>query len=46
MIATRRGKDAEIVYRTRCIPASSRSGWYPQVRIMIRVGIREASKKM
>lgn len=46
MIDNRRGKDAETVYKIRCIPASRRSGWYPQVRIMISVGIREASKKM
>lgn len=45
-MAIRSGRDAVIVYSIRCIPASSRSGWYPQVRIIMRVGMREASKKM
>lgn len=38
-----KGKEAEIVYSIKYIPACKRSGWYPHPRIRARVGIREAS---
>ena len=45
-IPIRSGNDAPIVYKIKYIPASNRSGWYPQVRIIISVGISDASKKI
>jgi len=42
----RSGREAVIVYSIIYIPAWVRSGWYPQPRIRIRVGISDASKKM
>ena len=40
------GKEAVIVYNIRYMPACKRSGWYPQNKIIIKVGISEASNQM
>jgi hypothetical protein len=40
----RSGRDAVMVYNIIYIPACRRSGWYPQVRMRNRVGIRAVSK--
>jgi len=40
------GRDAVIVYIIKYILAWSRSGWYPQVIMIIMVGIREASNQI
>jgi len=43
IIISNRGRDAATVYTIIYIPAWSRSGWYPQPKISIRVGMRDAS---
>jgi hypothetical protein len=40
------GSEAVIVYIIRYILACSRSGWYPQVIMIIIVGIRDASNQI
>jgi len=40
------GSEAVIVYIIKYILACSRSGWYPQVIIIIIVGIRDASNQI
>jgi len=40
------GKEAQIVYIIIYIPACIRSGWYPQNKIIKRVGTRVASKQI
>lgn len=40
------GSDAVIVYSIKYILACIRSGWYPQVIIIKRVGISEASNQI
>lgn len=40
------GKEAVIVYNIKYIPACNRSGWYPQNKIMMSVGISEASNQI
>lgn len=40
------GREAVIVYSIRYILACTRSGWYPQVIIIIIVGIRDASNQI
>lgn len=39
----KRGSEALTVYNIIYIPACSRSGWYPQPKININVGINDAS---
>lgn len=40
------GKEAVIVYIIKYILAWIRSGWYPQIRIINKVGIRDASNQI
>lgn len=42
----KRGNEAETVYIIRYVLACTRSGWAPHPKIIIKVGIREASKKI
>lgn len=42
-IPTRSGKEAVTVYKTKYIPAWSRSGWFPNFTIKIRVGTNTIS---
>ena len=37
------GREVKIIYIIRYVPAWRRSGWYPQPKMRIKVGIREAS---
>lgn len=43
---TSRGREARMVYRSIYRPAWRRSGWLPQPKISIKVGISDASKKI
>lgn len=46
IIPIRSGRDAVIVYIIMYRLAWSRSGWYPQIRIRNKVGIKDVSKAM